>query len=322
MSSVAGKTMPSTQQIGEFELHSEMDRTEACVVYRAAHESLGSVRLTLFSEAVSSAPGFRAAFRRDQPQLERLHHAHVVAPLTWGEADGLFYYVTSLVEGQTLAERLATESAVRWDEAIDLGWQISSAVQRLHNVGLTHGALGPARVVVSPSVRAQLTGSCVATWIAQSGMAPVRGQSFADRAADDLQQLAALLTLLIDSAAADSDDVEDPDALTELRAFLRDLREHPERLSARDVQGVLGDLLLRVSGDSFELVDHRDGQVLSRRSIVDELFEDVPPHSEPHPHPESQPVHASSALKSIVLIVVAVLTFIAILAVASRYIAI
>jgi serine/threonine protein kinase len=81
------------------------------IVYRAEQVSLGRrVALKVLSPQLSRDEAFRERFRREGKHAAGLHHPNVVTIFNSGEADGRLFIAMLLVEGSTLADRMAGES--------------------------------------------------------------------------------------------------------------------------------------------------------------------------------------------------------------------
>ena len=77
-------------------------------VYRAHDETLGrEVAIKVLSPAFTAEPERRARFEREARMLATLNHPHIGAIYGVEEADGVRALVLELVEGETLAERIA-----------------------------------------------------------------------------------------------------------------------------------------------------------------------------------------------------------------------
>ena len=255
----------------DFELLEESGRTEAFSASDARRlRSSAPLRLVLFSSEVSQSPEFRAAFRKDEPNLTTSNHENIPGLIGWGEHEGRLFYVTREAEGRPLSELFAAGRRLALDELTDIAWQISSALQFAHNIGLCHGGLSVQTVLVSDELRVALPEFCVHHWVAAA--TGKQHQSFAALSREDLQALGQLLRHATSFLSEDST-ASVPKDWNEL---LSDLEKPSPDLMAREVQGRLGDMLLNDGGDSIEMLDHREGLHLSRRSIVDELFDEPP----------------------------------------------
>ena len=80
-------------------------------VYRAHDETLGrEVAIKVLSPAFTAEPERRARFEREARMLATLNHPHIGAIYGVEEADGVRGLVLELVEGETLAERIAASA--------------------------------------------------------------------------------------------------------------------------------------------------------------------------------------------------------------------
>jgi len=85
--------------------------------------------------------------RREAQALARIRHPHVVPVHEVGEVDGLHYYVMDLVEGQPLADVLAS-GAIACERAAEIARQIAEALAAAHAQGVIHRDIKPANVLL------------------------------------------------------------------------------------------------------------------------------------------------------------------------------
>ena len=95
-----------------------------------------------------------ARFEREARMLASLNHPHIGAIYGLENADGVLALVLELVEGATLAERLAT-GPVPMAEAVAIARQIAEAVAAAHEKGIVHRDLKPANIKITPDWRRQ-----------------------------------------------------------------------------------------------------------------------------------------------------------------------
>ena len=257
------------------------------------------LRMLRFEIDVSSSARFRAAFRKDMPVLCRNRHSNILSVLEAREVDGRLLCLTELPAGQPLSKLLPNRQLL-WDEVTDVAWQIASAIQHAHNIGLVHGALQPESIIVSDALRVKVADFCVNRWLDRARASSELTAS--NDPAVDLQSFGNILQLLIDQLP-----VEKSNAHSEpMKRLVEELHAPDAGLIARDVQGRLGNMLLVESGDSIEMVDARSGQYLHGRSLVDELFDEPPARPQPATSTRtSSPVRESSATAITVLCSVA-----------------
>ncbi|MEQ9407040.1 MAG: protein kinase [Fuerstiella sp.] len=288
---------------GEYQLLSEVYRDDAFRAFRARHRNSDrDVRLTLFNPEISASAAFRAAFRTDQPILSHVTHHQVLTPVFWGDHQGRVYYVTEYPAGRSLAECLAAGESFSVEEAIDIAWQIASALQYMHNLGLTHGGLTTRSVSVCEDVRIQLMGFGLYRWIAAARPGDGHHHAWSDHALQDLQDFGRLLRTLMDSVPVRPGSETEIGEAEQMQRLIEDLQYPAPDLLARDIQGRLGNMLLQVAGESIEMVDRRKGQQLSRRSIVDELFDDPGPALAPTARPPAPASHQIQSSRWLLLL--------------------
>ena len=90
-----------------------------------------------------------ARLEREARVLATLNHPHIGAIYGLEEADGIRGLVLELVEGATLAERLAL-GPLPIQEALTLARQIAEALEAAHEKGIVHRDLKPANVKITP----------------------------------------------------------------------------------------------------------------------------------------------------------------------------
>ena len=90
-----------------------------------------------------------ARFLREILWSSRVQHPHIVPLLDSGEAAGFPYAVMPLIEGETLARRLARPPAVPLAEAMRYAGQIASALAYAHQKGIVHRDIKPENILLS-----------------------------------------------------------------------------------------------------------------------------------------------------------------------------
>ena len=92
-------------------------------------------------ELASAASAQR--FQREMLVTAKLQHAHILPVLTAGARDGLLYYVTPYVAGESLRHRLALQGALPLEEAIRLLREVAEALAFAHALAVIHRDLKP-----------------------------------------------------------------------------------------------------------------------------------------------------------------------------------
>ena len=115
-------------------------------VYRARDARLDrDVAIKVLPAAFGSDPERVVRFQREARTLAALNHPNVAAIYGLEERDSATALVLELVEGPTLADRIA-QSAVPFDEALRIATQIADALDAAHERGIIHRDLKPANV--------------------------------------------------------------------------------------------------------------------------------------------------------------------------------
>src|SRR5206468_4870187 len=80
---------------------------------------------------------------------------HIAALFGMEESGGRHFLVMELVEGETLAERIASPNAsgrrhLRVEDALKVALQITEALEAAHECGIIHRDLKPANIKIAP----------------------------------------------------------------------------------------------------------------------------------------------------------------------------
>jgi Tol biopolymer transport system component len=117
-------------------------------VYRARDSKLNrDVALKVLLPEVAGDPERLARFRREAQILASLNHPNIAHIYGLEEADGRVALVLELVEGPTLADRIAT-GPIRVDDALPIARQIAEGLEAAHEQGIVHRDLKPANIKV------------------------------------------------------------------------------------------------------------------------------------------------------------------------------
>ena len=119
-------------------------------VYRATDTQLGrDVALKILPDAFAADPDRLARFQREAQVLASLNHPNIAQIYGTEEdkTDGTRALVLELVEGPTLADRIA-KGPIPVDEALPIAKQIAEALEAAHEAGVIHRDLKPANIKV------------------------------------------------------------------------------------------------------------------------------------------------------------------------------
>ncbi|WFE40041.1 serine/threonine-protein kinase [Micromonospora sp. WMMD998] len=123
-------------------------------VWRADDEVLHRpVAVKALAGRLAADPQLRATIQREARAAARLTHPHVTQVYDYGEATlpgGVVtpYLVMELVDGQTLADRLAG-GPLAWPDAVRTGGEVAAALAAAHRIGVVHRDVKPANVMLT-----------------------------------------------------------------------------------------------------------------------------------------------------------------------------
>jgi serine/threonine-protein kinase len=117
-------------------------------VYRATDTNLKrDVAVKVLPASVASDPERLARFQREAEVLAALNHPNIAHIHGLEKSQGTVALVMELVEGPTLADRIA-QGPLPLDEALPIGKQTAEALEAAHEKGIIHRDLKPANIKV------------------------------------------------------------------------------------------------------------------------------------------------------------------------------
>ncbi|MCS0600155.1 protein kinase [Streptomyces sp. LP11] len=258
---------------GRYRLEARIGRGGMGVVWRATDLVLG--RMVAVKELLpdDALPDDDARRRRDRTFREaravaQLRHPHIIVVHDVVERDGRPYLVMELVDGGSLADRVARRGPVDAAEAARIGVALLSAVRTAHAAGVLHRDIKPANVLIeSGTDRVVLTDFGIAqvegaTTLTETGSfvgspeytAPERMSGLRTGPESDLWSVGALLCTVLSGEspfrrdslggilhAVVSDDIRPPVEAEPLLPVVRGLldRDPDRRLDATDAERML-----------------------------------------------------------------------------------
>jgi eukaryotic-like serine/threonine-protein kinase len=145
-------------RLGPYEIVALLGAGGMGEVYRARDTKLNrDIAIKVLLPAVAEDPERLARFQREAQLLASLNHPHIGAiygledarSTSSGQAGDVRALVMELVEGPTLADRIAS-GPVPLDEALPIARQIAEALEAAHEQGIIHRDLKPANIKVRP----------------------------------------------------------------------------------------------------------------------------------------------------------------------------
>src|SRR5437867_3260212 len=125
-------------QIASHEILALLGKGGMGEVYRARDTKLKrEVAIKFLPEEFAQDADRVSRFQREAEVLASLNHPNIGAIYDLQEANGSRFLVLELVEGETLAERIARGSTPI-DEALDIAKQVCDALEGAHERGVIH----------------------------------------------------------------------------------------------------------------------------------------------------------------------------------------
>ncbi len=143
-------TLTPGTRLGAFEILSSLGEGGMGAVYRAHDAKLHrDVAIKVLLPAVANDPDRLARFRREAQLLASLNHPNIAAIYGLEESEGTLALVMELVEGPTLADRIA-QGPLPLDAVLPIAQQMAEALEAAHEQGIIHRDLKPANIKVRP----------------------------------------------------------------------------------------------------------------------------------------------------------------------------
>src|SRR5262245_10686285 len=125
-------------RIGAYEILAKLGEGGMGEVYRATDTKLKrGVAIKVLPAATSSDVERLARFQREAELLAALNHSNIGQIYGIHDTDGTKALVMELVEGPTLADRIAA-GAIPLAEALAIAKQIADALEAAHEHGIVH----------------------------------------------------------------------------------------------------------------------------------------------------------------------------------------
>ena len=138
---------PGTR-LGHYDVTSLLGEGGMGQVWQSTDTQLNrQVALKILPDAFAADPDRLARFQREAQILASLNHPNIAAIYGIEEAEGTRALVLELVEGPTLADRIA-RGPIPLDEALPIAKQIAEALEAAHEAGVIHRDLKPANIKV------------------------------------------------------------------------------------------------------------------------------------------------------------------------------
>lgn len=138
-------------------------------VYKACDLRLErTVALKILSPHLISDAEHLKWFRREAKAASALNHPNIATIHDIGEAEGFHFLIMEFVEGETLAARIR-KGPLELGEILDIGEQMSEALEEAHGKGIVHRDIKPANLMLSSKGRVKVLDFGLAKQVRQIG---------------------------------------------------------------------------------------------------------------------------------------------------------
>ncbi|MBI4887996.1 MAG: protein kinase [Acidobacteria bacterium] len=164
-------------RLGPYEVLSSLGAGGMGEVYRARDTRLKrEVALKILPESFATNADRLARFQREAEVLASLNHPNIAAIYGLEESNGTLALVLELVEGDTLADRIA-RGPLPLDDVLAMARQIADALEAAHEHGVVHRDLKPSNIKVTPAGTVKVLDFGLAKMLALDGPASSRSMS-------------------------------------------------------------------------------------------------------------------------------------------------
>jgi len=133
---------------GRYAVESELGHGGMAVVFLAQDlKQRRPVAVKVLRPELAAAIGAER-FLREIAIAARLTHPHILPLYDSGEADGLLFYVTPYIEGESLRDRLARERQLPVEDAVEITRQVASALSHAHSHDVVHRDIKPDNILL------------------------------------------------------------------------------------------------------------------------------------------------------------------------------
>ncbi len=147
------------QQLGPFLIEKELGAGAMGAVYRGKYLETGqTVAIKVMAPGLGTTSDSAVKrFEREANILKQLNHPNIVKYYGASKHQGTSYYAMEYIQGESLDHVMARRDRMSWEEVVDLGQQLCSALLHAHEKGIVHRDLKPSNLMILPDGTLKLT---------------------------------------------------------------------------------------------------------------------------------------------------------------------
>ncbi|HKZ01450.1 MAG TPA: serine/threonine-protein kinase, partial [Pyrinomonadaceae bacterium] len=139
-------------------------------VYKAEDTKLGrQVAIKALPSSVSDDSTARRRFLQEAQSASALNHPQIVTIYSIEDSEGRDFIVMEYVEGETLKARIENEGALPLNSLLDIGIQVSDALQAAHSINLIHRDIKSPNILINSQGQAKVLDFGLAKLISTRG---------------------------------------------------------------------------------------------------------------------------------------------------------
>lgn len=153
-------TSSDLPRIGPYEIERKLGAGGMGTVYLGTHvETHKQAAVKVLSASLANEEGIVERFLREIDAMRQLSGPNIVELYESGSDDDTeqLYFAMEFVDGETLGDRLKRLRRLTWDQTVDIGLQICTALKAAHNAGIIHRDLKPSNLLLGNDGVVKLT---------------------------------------------------------------------------------------------------------------------------------------------------------------------
>lgn len=136
--------------IGKFKLIGKIGSGGMGTIYKAKDttQKIGTVALKVLKDELYIDENYRKRFKQEAAIIDQLDHPNIVKVIERGQFEQKLFIAMELLRGKTLSNKIAQEEDVDLMEIIDIMYQITGALVKIHGKNIVHRDMKPDNIML------------------------------------------------------------------------------------------------------------------------------------------------------------------------------